>query len=42
VLELLYIRKQNKAPRNNLISNDFLKAISKLLAKALAALTTAC
>ena len=42
MLNLLYIRRANKAPGNDLIPNDFLKAIGEPLMVAVAAITTAC
>jgi hypothetical protein len=39
---LLCTRKANKAPGSNLISNNFLKAIGRPLATAVAALASAC
>ena len=40
VLNLLRIRQANKAPGNDSIPNDFLKAIGEPLAAAVAAITT--
>ena len=42
VLNLLYIRRANKAPSNDSIPNDFLKAIGEPLAVAVAAIATVC
>ena len=42
MLNLLYIRRANKAPGNDLILNDFLKAIGEPLIVAVAAITIAC
>ena len=41
VLNLLCIRRANKAPSNNLISNDFFKAIGEPLVVVIAAITIA-
>ena len=41
-MNLLYTRQANKAPGNDSIPNDFLKAIGEPLAAAVAAIATAC
>ena len=42
VTNLLRTRRRNKAPGNDSISNEFLKAMGEPMAKAIAALTEAC
>jgi len=42
IMALIRIRRANKALGNDLISNDFLKAIGLPLGKVVAAIVTAC
>ena len=42
MLNLLHTRRANKAPGNDSIPNDFLKAIGEPLVVAVAAITIAC